>query len=71
VKSGGSNEASSKEGMMRQGWRFQFFFDEILVVSEHLGVFIPLPVRRFYAKFSGRKLGGEDQQLPDLGKFFA
>jgi ankyrin repeat protein len=31
---------------------------------------IPLPVRRFHAKFSGRKFGGEDQQLPDLGIIF-
>jgi hypothetical protein len=49
------------------GLEVSVFFDEIIVVSEHLGVFIPLPVRRFHAKFSGRKLGGEDQQLPDLG----
>jgi hypothetical protein len=31
---------------------------------------IPLPVRRFHAKFSGRKFGEEDQQLPDLGIIF-
>jgi hypothetical protein len=33
-------------------------------------IFDAIEVRRFHAKFSGRKFGGEDQQLPDLGTIF-